>query len=59
MDLLDLGRFLSTFGRRRGDPHYLGYFDFNGDDRVGLLDLLAFARRFGTALERLTKQSGR
>jgi hypothetical protein len=26
VDLLDLGRFLSTVGRRQGDSHYLGYF---------------------------------
>jgi arylsulfatase A-like enzyme len=50
VDLGDLGRFLSTFGRRPGDPHYLAYFDVNGDDRVGVIDLLAFARRFGTRL---------
>jgi hypothetical protein len=41
-------RLLSTFGRQRGDPHYLAYLDFNGDDRVGVIDLLAFARRLGT-----------
>ena len=34
-----------------GDPHYLAYFDVNGDDRVGLIDLVAFARRLGTQLE--------
>src|SRR5262245_43262999 len=51
VDLLDLGRFLSTFGRRQGDPHFLEYLDFNGDDRVGLLDLLAFADRLGTHLD--------
>jgi hypothetical protein len=50
VDLLDLGRFLSTFGRRPGDRHYLDYMDFNGDDRVGLIDLLAFARRLGKQL---------
>jgi hypothetical protein len=51
VDLADLGRFLSTFGRRAGDPGYLSYFDVNGDDRVGLIDLLAFARRLGTHLD--------
>jgi hypothetical protein len=51
VDVADLGRFLSTFGRRAGDPGYLSYFDFNGDDRVGVIDLLAFARRFGTHLD--------
>jgi hypothetical protein len=50
VDLHDLGRFLSTLGRGRGDPHYLAYLDFNGDDRVGVLDLWAFAQRFGTHL---------
>jgi len=50
VDLLDLGRFLSTFGRRPGDPRYQAYFDVNGDDRVGILDLLALARRVGTHL---------
>ena len=47
VDLRDLGRFLSTFGRRPGDPEYLWYFDVNGDDRVSAIDLVAFARRFG------------
>ncbi len=50
VDLHDLGQFLSTFGRRQGDPRYLAYFDVNGDDRVGLIDLLAFVRRLGTYL---------
>src|SRR5262249_13593662 len=35
VDLLDLGRFLGTLGRRRGDPRFLWYMDFDGDDRVG------------------------
>ncbi len=50
VDLHDLNRFLSTFGRRQGDPHYLWYLDVNGDDRVGLIDLPAFVRRLGTHL---------
>jgi hypothetical protein len=50
VDLWDLGRFLSTFGRRRGDTHFLAYFDVNGDDQVGVVDLIAFARRLGTHL---------
>lgn len=50
VDLLDLGRFLSTFGRRQGDRHYLDYMDFNGDDRVGVVDLLAFVHRLGKDL---------
>lgn len=50
VDLLDLERFLSTFGHRRGDPQYLDYLDFNGDGRVGLIDLFAFLGRLGTHL---------
>jgi hypothetical protein len=50
VDWQDLGRFLSAFGRRAGDANYLAYFDVNGDDRVGLVDLVAFARRLGTHL---------
>jgi len=50
VDLFDLGDFLSTFGRRRGEAHYLASMDFNGDDRVGVLDLLAFARQVGAHL---------
>jgi arylsulfatase A-like enzyme len=50
VDLGDLRRFLRTFGQRRGDLHYLAYMDVNGDDRVGVLDLLAFVRRLGTHL---------
>jgi hypothetical protein len=37
---------------RRGGPHTRRpAMDFNGDDRVGLLDLLAFAHRLGKDLE--------
>jgi ELWxxDGT repeat protein len=50
VDLRDLARFLSSLGRRPGDPLYLAYFDVNGDDWVGVVDLIAFARRFGTHL---------
>jgi arylsulfatase A-like enzyme len=50
VDLHDLGQFLGTLGRRAGDPGYQWYFDVNGDDRVGVIDLLAFARRLGTHL---------
>jgi hypothetical protein len=50
VDLIDLGSFLSTFGRRPGDPHYKSYFDVNGDDRIGVIDLVALARRLGTSL---------
>jgi hypothetical protein len=51
VDLHDLWRFLGTLGRRPGDPGYLSSFDFNGDDRVGLIDLAALARRLGTHLD--------
>jgi acetyl esterase/lipase len=50
VDVSDLFRFLGTFGRRSGDPDYLWYFDVNGDDRVGVIDLVAFARRLGSNL---------
>ena len=33
-----------------GSPHYLWYFDVNGDDRIGVNDLVAFARRLGSRL---------
>jgi arylsulfatase A-like enzyme len=47
VDLRDLGLFLSALGRRAGDPGYLWFLDFNSDDRVGVVDLVAFARRLG------------
>ena len=50
VDLLDAARFLSTLGRQEGNAHFLWYFDVNGDDRVGLLDTLAFGIRFGQHL---------
>jgi hypothetical protein len=50
VDLIDAVRFLSTLGRQEGNSHYLWYFDFNGDDRVGLLDTVAFGIRLGTHL---------
>ena len=50
VDLHDLGRFLSTLGRDSSDSKYLVYFDANADDRVGVVDLIAFARRIGTEL---------
>jgi len=46
VDLHDLELFLRTFGRKQGDPRYLAYMDFNGDGRVGVVDLLEFAQRF-------------
>jgi hypothetical protein len=50
VDLRDLGRFLSTLGRRPADPYYLAYFDVNGDARIGVTDLVAFAYRLGSNL---------
>jgi hypothetical protein len=47
VDRLDLGCFLSTLGRRQGNSGYLDYMDFNGDDRVAAIDLLAFAFQLG------------
>jgi arylsulfate sulfotransferase len=50
VDARDLLRFLGSFGRRSGDSGYLSYFDVNGDNRVGLVDLFAFVDRLGTHL---------
>ena len=50
VDLHDLAQFLSTFGRRAGDPGYLACLDYNGDGLVGVIDLVAFTRRLGTRL---------
>jgi hypothetical protein len=52
VDLQDLGQFLSTVGRRAGDPGYLSYLDYNSDGLVGAVDLVAFARRLGKRLPR-------
>jgi hypothetical protein len=43
----DLRSFLSTLGKRAGDPGYLGYFDYDGDGRVDFGDLLQLLRRLG------------
>jgi hypothetical protein len=51
VDLRDLGQFLGTVGRKAGDAHYLAYFDVNGDDRVGVVDIIAFAKRLGSKLK--------
>jgi hypothetical protein len=51
VDLFDAARFISTLGRREGDDRFLWYFDVNGDDRIGLLDTLAFGIRLGTHLK--------
>ena len=50
VDLHDLGRFLGTIGHRAGESRYLWYFDVNSDDRIGVTDLVAFARRLGSHL---------
>ncbi len=50
VDLNDLGRFLGAFGSRRGSPRFLWFLDFDGDDLVGLVDLVAFTRRLGKRL---------
>jgi hypothetical protein len=46
-DLRDLQQFFGALGHQKGDSRYLWYFDVNGDDRVGVIDLVAFARRLG------------
>jgi hypothetical protein len=43
----DLRSFVSTLGKRAGDPGYLGYFDYDGDGRVDLGDLFQLLRRWG------------
>ncbi len=50
VDVRDLARFLSAVGRRPGTPGYQAYFDVDGDDRVGVIDTLAFACRLGSRL---------
>jgi endonuclease/exonuclease/phosphatase family metal-dependent hydrolase len=50
VDQHDVRTFLRTLGRKRGDARYLDYMDFSGDNRVGVIDLLAFARRIETHL---------
>jgi len=50
VDARDLLRFLSCVGSRAGDSNYVAFFDVNSDDRVGLVDVVAFARRLGTHL---------
>jgi hypothetical protein len=47
VDVSDLRSFLSTLGKRTGDPGYLWYFDYDGDGRVDLGDLLQLLRRLG------------
>ena len=59
VDLLDLGRFLSSFGQRAGSPSFLWYFDVNGDDRVSVIDLIAFLSRLGRTCSRSDVDPGR
>jgi hypothetical protein len=47
VDVSDLRSFLSTLGKRAGDPGCLWYFDYDGDGRVDLGDLLQLLRRLG------------
>jgi hypothetical protein len=47
VDFGDLASFLSTLGKRAGDPGYLWYFDYYGDGRVDLRDLVQVLRRLG------------
>jgi hypothetical protein len=47
VDLQDLLRFSSTFGKDADDPGFLWYFDYNGDGRVDLGDLFQLLARFG------------
>jgi hypothetical protein len=47
VDLQDLASFITTFGKRAGDPGYLWYFDYYADGRVDQDDLLEVLRRLG------------
>jgi hypothetical protein len=47
VDLGDLLRFASTFGKHAGDSGYLWYFDYDGDGRVDGSDLVQLLRRLG------------
>jgi hypothetical protein len=43
----DLASFLDALGKRKGEACYLAYFDYDGDGRVDLGDLLQLLRRLG------------
>ena len=45
VDLDDLRSFISTLGKKAGDPAYLWYFDCDGDGRVDVSDLFQLLRR--------------
>jgi probable HAF family extracellular repeat protein len=47
IDFDDLLHFISTFGKRAGDPGYLAYFDYYGDGRVDFDDLVQLLLRLG------------
>jgi hypothetical protein len=47
VDLSDLRSFLTTLGKRAGDPGYLWYFDYDSDGSVDFGDLFQLLRRFG------------
>ena len=47
-DLLDFADFRRTFGKSASESGYLGAFDSEGDNAIGLLDFAAFRRNFGT-----------
>jgi hypothetical protein len=45
IDVQDLLRFASTFGKSQGDAGYLAYFDYYGTGRVDFSDLIQLLRR--------------
>jgi hypothetical protein len=45
IDVQDLERFASTFGKSAGDPGYLAYFDYYGTGTVDFSDLAQLLRR--------------
>ena len=47
IDVQDLLRFASTFGKSAGDAGYLGYFDYYGTGRVDFSDLIQLLLRIG------------
>ena len=44
------GLFAGTYLKAVGDPGFLAYFDFNGDNRIDVADLGQFAVRYLTTL---------
>ena len=41
---------LGTLGHQSGDAEYLWYLDVNGDERINVVDGLAFGTRLGARL---------